>query len=68
MYLVGWGNRIGTIYTWMRSLWFSRNRGHRVITFESARDEVAEGRTLSGRPSPVLPRTADEAPRTSRTG
>jgi NADH dehydrogenase len=57
MYLVGWGNRLGTLYTWSRALWFSQNRGHRIITFEGARAELDEGRTLSGRPSPILPRT-----------
>ena len=56
MYLVGWGNRLGTLYTWARALWFSQNRGHRIITFEGARAELAEGRTLSGRPSHTRPR------------
>jgi NADH dehydrogenase len=37
LYLIGWGNRIGTIYTWARALTFSRNRGHRLITFDDAR-------------------------------
>jgi NADH dehydrogenase len=55
LYLIGWGNRIGTIYTWFRALVFSKNRGHRVITFETATDEIAEGRTASGRPAPILP-------------
>jgi NADH dehydrogenase len=58
MYLVGWGNRLGTVYTWARALWFSKNRGHRIITFETARDDIAEGRTAAGRPSPILPRAA----------
>jgi NADH dehydrogenase len=57
MYLVGWGNRLGTIYTWARALWFSQSRGHRIITFESAREDLAEGRTASGRPAPILPST-----------
>jgi NADH dehydrogenase len=65
MYLVGWGNRLGTLYTWVRSLWFSRNRGHRIITFESARDDIAEGRTTAGRPSPILPRRAANPDRTT---
>jgi NADH dehydrogenase len=37
LYLIGWGNRLGTIYTWARALTFSRNRGHRLITFDDAR-------------------------------
>jgi NADH:ubiquinone reductase (H+-translocating) len=35
-YLVGWGNRLGTMYTWARALVFTKNRGHRIITFEQA--------------------------------
>jgi NADH dehydrogenase len=57
MYLVGWGNRLGTLYTWARALWFSHNRGHRIITFESARGDVTEGRTAAGRPKPIIPST-----------
>lgn len=55
LYLIGWGNRIGTIYTWARGLWFGHSRAHRIITFESARDEVSEGRMASGRPSSIIP-------------
>jgi NADH:quinone reductase (non-electrogenic) len=54
-YLVGWGNRLGTMYAWARALYFSKNRGQRVITFEQATYEVAQDRTLSGRPAPILP-------------
>jgi NADH dehydrogenase len=36
LYLIGWGNRLGTVYTWARALTFSRNRGHRIITFDQA--------------------------------
>jgi NADH dehydrogenase len=39
LYLIGWGNRIGTIYTWARALTFSHNRGHRLITYKQAEDE-----------------------------
>jgi NADH:quinone reductase (non-electrogenic) len=69
LYLIGWGNRIGTIYTWFRALVFSKNRGHRVITFETATDEIAEGRTASGRPAPILPplNRQDDAPITPTT-
>ena len=55
LYLIGWGNRIGTIYTWFRALVFSHSRGHRIITFQAASKEIAEGRTASGRPSHTLP-------------
>jgi NADH dehydrogenase len=35
MYLVGWGNRLGAVYTWLRAMVFSKNRGHRLITFDA---------------------------------
>jgi NADH dehydrogenase len=40
LYLIGWGNRLGTLYTWARALTFSRNRGHRIITFEQAGEQA----------------------------
>jgi NADH dehydrogenase len=36
LYLIGWGNRLGTLYSWARALTFSNNRGHRIITFRQA--------------------------------
>jgi NADH dehydrogenase len=44
LYLIGWGNRLGTIYTWARALTFSTNRGHRIITFEQAHQQAEEAR------------------------
>jgi NADH dehydrogenase len=44
LYLIGWGNRLGTIYTWARALTFSANRGHRIITFEQANQRAEEAR------------------------
>jgi NADH dehydrogenase len=61
LYLIGWGNRLGTLYTWARGIWFGHNRAHRIITFESAKEELAEGRTPSGRPVPILPVSATAA-------
>jgi NADH dehydrogenase len=60
LYLVGWGNRLGTMYTWARAMYLSKNRGHRVITFEQAQHRVEEGRTRSGRPSPIMSRKAEK--------
>jgi NADH dehydrogenase len=60
LYLIGWGNRLGTMYTWMRALYVSKNRGHRVITFEQAQHRVEEGRTRSGRPSPIMSRNVEK--------
>lgn len=40
LYLIGWGNRVGTLYTWSRALWFSHNRAHRIITLDQASEEL----------------------------
>ena len=48
LYLIGWGNRLGTLYTWGRALTFSRNRGHRIITFQQAHDRAEETRDIPG--------------------
>ncbi len=40
LYLIGWGNRFGTLYSWGRSLWFTKNRAHRIITLDEAIDEI----------------------------
>jgi NADH dehydrogenase len=61
MYLIGWGNRLGTMYTWLRALVFSKSRGHRIITFEQATDRLDEARPLATRPAgAILPRPHDE--------
>jgi NADH dehydrogenase len=39
LYLIGWGNRLGTLYTWMRAL-VLKSRGHRLITFEQAHEQA----------------------------
>jgi NADH:ubiquinone reductase (H+-translocating) len=52
LYLADWGNRLGTLYTWARALWLSKNRGNRIIAFETARQEVAEAR-----PPTIMPRS-----------
>jgi NADH dehydrogenase len=48
LYLIGWGNRLGTVYTWARALTFSRNRGHRIITFDQANRQALPS---TGRPT-----------------
>ncbi len=40
LYLVGWGNRLGTLYTWARALTFTKGRAHRIITMEQAQYEL----------------------------
>lgn len=40
LYLIGWGNRFGTLYSWGRSLWFTKNRAHRTITLDQALEEI----------------------------
>ena len=59
-YLVGWGNRVGTLYTWSRALLFSKNRGHRIITFEQAHAQ-AENEALPEDPDLELERAHPEA-------
>jgi len=60
-YLVGWGNRVGTIYTWSRALYFGKSRAHRIITFEQANIDIGEGRMVSGRLAAILPKPAEPA-------
>jgi len=40
LYLIGWGNRLAAILSWMRALTFTKNRPHRTITLERARYEL----------------------------
>jgi NADH dehydrogenase len=61
LYLIGWGNRFGTLYAWGRALYFTKNRANRVITYEQAIYEVTEGRTLPGRLKPILPAVTEAA-------
>ena len=44
LYLIGWGNRLDTLYTWARALWFTHNRAHRIIMLDQARDEMKHER------------------------
>jgi NADH dehydrogenase len=49
-YLIGWGNRLGTIYNWGRSLTFTKNRAHRIITLQQAEEELGAEPGASARP------------------
>jgi NADH:quinone reductase (non-electrogenic) len=63
LYLIGWGNRLGTIYTWLRALVFTNNRGHRIITYEQAHTRLAHDLTASSRAAAIIPpRRRDESP------
>jgi NADH:ubiquinone reductase (H+-translocating) len=42
LYLIGWGNRLGTLYNWVRSLRYARNRGHRLIDMTGAKAAAAQ--------------------------
>jgi NADH dehydrogenase len=48
LYLIGWGNRLGTLYTWLRALVFTKNRGHRIITFEQAHEQAQPAQQQAG--------------------
>lgn len=59
-YLVGWGNRLGTLYTWARALYLSKNRGHRIISFQTAGYEVDGQRTITRSIQPYSPVAPDD--------
>src|ERR671929_1246791 len=40
LYLIGWGNRLGTLYMWLRAMTFTHNRANRIITFEEAHEQT----------------------------
>ena len=44
LYLIGWGNRLGTLYTWARALWFTHNGAHRTITLYHACEVIKHER------------------------
>ena len=48
LYLIGWGNRFGTLYSWGRSLWFTKNRAHRTITLDQAIEEIGSNDSAPG--------------------
>ena len=50
LYLIGWGNRFGTLYSWGRSLWFTKNRAHRTITLDQAIEEIGGHGSAGGGP------------------
>jgi NADH dehydrogenase len=54
-YLIGWGNRIGTIYQWLRGLVFTKNRNHRIITFGRSKQDFGKGRIAASRTRSILP-------------
>jgi NADH dehydrogenase len=54
-YLIGWGNRIGTIYQWFRNLVFTKNRNHRIITFYRSKKDLTGRLESSGRLGAILP-------------
>jgi NADH dehydrogenase len=54
-YLVGWGNRLGTMYTWARALYLSKSRGHRIISFQTTGYEIGGQRILVRSVQPRTP-------------
>jgi NADH dehydrogenase len=60
LYLIGWGNRLGTLYTWLRGLVFSNNRGHRIISYDTTNRELSAERRLT---AAILPPEADGSDR-----
>lgn len=73
MFLIGWGNRFGTLYNWLRSLRYARYRGHRLISVTASYDKAVdpekplgagtdERAELDPRVSPGSPPAPDERP------
>jgi NADH dehydrogenase len=63
-YLIGWGNRLGTVYTWARALYLSKSRGHRIISFQTAGYEIGGQRILVRSVQPYTP-NPQETPATT---
>ena len=59
LYLVGWGNRLGTVYTWARALYLSKSRGHRIISFQTTGYEIGGQRVLVRSVQPYAPGRQD---------
>jgi NADH dehydrogenase len=55
VYLVGWGNRIGTIYQWFRNLVFTKNRNHRIITFGRGLEDFGQRGVAASRTRAIMP-------------
>jgi hypothetical protein len=45
LYLIGWDNRIITLYSWLRALSFTHHRGERIVTVEQAHHELTRAAT-----------------------
>ena len=54
-YLIGWGNRIGTIYQWFRNLVFTKNRNHRIITFGRGLQDYGPRGVAASRTRSIMP-------------
>jgi NADH dehydrogenase len=55
IYLVGWGNRIGTVYQWFRNLVFTKNRNHRIITFGRGLEDFGQRGVAASRTRAIMP-------------
>ena len=62
LYLIGWGNRLGTLYNWFRGMAYARNRGHRLITYEQAHSETNHRPAPTAAPAPA-PAPPPQVPR-----
>ena len=62
MYLIDWGNRLGTVYTWAHAIY--KDRSHRLISFHTAGYEVGGQRTFT---RSVQPYTAPDSSDSSAT-
>ena len=55
LYLVGWGNRLLTIYQWFRNLVFTKSRNHRIITFSRGLEDFGGRGKAASRTRAIMP-------------
>jgi NADH dehydrogenase len=61
LYLIGWGNRLGTLYTWARALVLTNNRAHRMITTNPDVEPHVDARATPPPEAPVEVRSTSSA-------
>ncbi|MFP5022755.1 NAD(P)/FAD-dependent oxidoreductase [Pseudonocardia phyllosphaerae] len=62
MFLIGWGNRLGTLYNWVRALHYARLRGHRLISVTASYDPQDDAATARPERMDSTSELADKKP------
>ena len=70
LYLIGGGNRLATLCTWLRALVFTQNPGHRATTFEQVHEQAQDHHphvpASDAHPAPAPASSVTMAPRAPR--